>query len=552
MARRRTRSNPRRWRRRSRRAQVSAVATILGLLLVVTFIANYLSTTLPNQMQVNDLTHELAVEDQLGRLQTMLYGASHGGAVGAQLTAPISLGSAGDPPFANPDGAVISGTPGYNISASEIAYAYSVLGPLGFLPPLGFGAQNPTNPSGCTITSSTMTCGYVRGGVRANFSLASHSTFTPSLDDGSGLMALNISTNSSTMTFSNIQGFSFLLTVAGSGNTISVNSNGAVTPTLLIIGSNNTLNLNAVGGGNTFKVLIIGNDNTMTGPGTAGASTVYLTTYGVGNLWQVTSGGSDSYHAWFNGFNPSDVVSTQCPIGALALSNSITGFTGANNAKLVETFNNSTSYNSPSTKTPGTGWTEIFQSVAGSTCPYVAQAVDNIQQTITPGSVVVVQLENSYIPGAEVAFDEGAVVFAEEDTYPILVDAPEFTYTGTTASLWVPQFTGTIGTSSGLGTVGLSFRLLSVQTLALPATGLTLPTSGDLTVTVVTPYAQAWYQYFTTSPGFKTLAVTCAPTSVCSGPYAFPGSLGTVTIAIPLANLSTLTVTTARFAVSLV
>jgi hypothetical protein len=548
MDRRRTRSNPRLWRRRSRRAQVSAVATILGLLLVVTFIANYITTTLPSQMQVNDLNHELTVENQLGRLQTILYGTSEADAIGAQISAPVSLGSAGDPPFANPDGATVSGAPGFNTSASEIAYAYSVLGALGFFPPLGFGAVNPTPPSTCTITTTTMTCGYTSAAVRTNFSLASGSSFTPSLDDGSGLMAINISTNSSSITFSNIQGFHFLLTVVGSDNTITINSNGAVTPTITVLGSNNTLALNAAGGGNTFKVLIIGNDNTVTGPGTAGDTTIYLTTYGIGNVWQVTSGGSDSYHAWFNGFNPSDVVSTQCPVGALALANSITGFTGANNAKLVETFNNSTSYNNPSTKT-STGLTEIYQSVAATTCPYVSQPTIALQQTITPGSVVVLGLTNAYIPSAEVAFDEGAVAFAQEGAYPILVDPPEFTYTGATASLWIPQFVGSIGTSSGLGTVGLTFRLLNVQTLVLPATGLALPTSGYLDLTVVSPYAQAWYNYFTTANGFKTLTTTCTPTTVCSGAFAAPEPLGTVTLAIPLGALTSLTVTTAQFSV---
>ncbi len=551
MARRQTRSKPRLWRRRSRRAQVSAVATILGLLLVVTFIANFISTTLPNQMQVNDLNHELTVEDQLGRLQTLLYGTSEAVAIGAQVTAPISLGGAGDPPFANPDGGTISGTPGFNSTAAGISYSYEVLGPLAYLAPTGFGAHNPTPPSGCTVTSSTLTCGYVTGPVKANFSLASGSSFTPSLDDGSGLLALNVSTNSSSITLSNVQGFDLQLTVAGSHNTITVNSNGAVTPTITVLGNNNTIALNAAGGGNTFKVLIVGNDNTVTGPGTAGDSTVDLTVYGVDNTWSVTSGGSDSYHVWLNGFNPSDVVSTECPYGALALSNTVTGFTGANSAKLVETYNNSTTYDNPSTKTPSTGLTVVYQSVAASTCPYVAQSSINLEQSITPGSVVVVGLQNAYIPSAEVAFDEGAVAFAQEGAYPILVDPPEITYTGSTATLWIPQFTGTLGSSSGLGTVSLAFRLLGVQTISLPATSLSLPSSGDLNITVVSPYAQAWYEYFTTSSAFKALTTTCVPTAVCSGAYAAPEPLGTVTLAIPFAGLSSLSVTTAMFSVGI-
>jgi hypothetical protein len=61
----------RRWR--SRKAQVSAVATIFGLLLVVSFIANYLSTVLPGQMEVNELSHIATVENELSRLQAIAY-----------------------------------------------------------------------------------------------------------------------------------------------------------------------------------------------------------------------------------------------------------------------------------------------------------------------------------------------------------------------------------------------------------------------------------------------------------------------------------------------
>jgi hypothetical protein len=93
----------RNWRRRGRRAQVAAVATLLGLLLVVTFIANYLSTQLPNQMLQNDLNHEITVENQLGRFDALLQAVSAAHAVGAQVTQPLSLGSAGVPPFAAPD-----------------------------------------------------------------------------------------------------------------------------------------------------------------------------------------------------------------------------------------------------------------------------------------------------------------------------------------------------------------------------------------------------------------------------------------------------------------
>jgi len=102
------RARRRAWRRRSRRAQVSAVATILGLLLVVTFIANYIATTLPNTMGQNDLQHELQVENQVSELSALVQAVAGANAIGAQVSEPITLGSLGAPPFANPDGGYIA------------------------------------------------------------------------------------------------------------------------------------------------------------------------------------------------------------------------------------------------------------------------------------------------------------------------------------------------------------------------------------------------------------------------------------------------------------
>jgi hypothetical protein len=534
------------WRRRSRRAQVSAVATILGLLLVVTFIANYITTTLPNQMQLNDLNHEVAVENQLGQLQSVLYAAASAGAIGAQFSQPLSLGSLGDPPFADPDGGTL--VAGSNLTGFSLAY--SVLGPLGYNPPTGFGAKNPAAPAGCTITSTSLSCGYEALAVRANFSLPSGSTFTPTLDDGAGLLALNFSTNSSMITLNNIQGFHPYLILVGNGNTLTINSNGAVTPSITVIGNNNTIALNSEGGGNSFVIHIVGNDNTVTGPGTAGDSTTYVTAYGIGNTWAVTDGGSDKNYAWFNGFNPSDVTSSSCPVDGLANTNTITGFTGSNAATMSATFNNSTTNNHPYTHTAN-GLTVTYQSVAASTCPYVTQSTIALGQLGQPGGVISFQLANSYIPSAEVAYDQGAIAFAQEGGYPLLVDGPAISYSGTSLSLWIPQFVGSIGSTSGLGTVDLTFRLLSVQSITLPTAAFTLPSTGHLVATIVSPYAQAWYNYFSATPALRGFA-SCIPAVVCTGAFAAPEPVGTVTLSIPMGQITTLSVTTARYAIGLV
>ena len=100
---------------------MSAIATLLGLLLVVSFIANYLSNQLPNQMSVNDLNHNLQVENQLTRFDALLETASANYATGAQLTQPISLGSASVPPFASADSAYTGNT--VNGSSAQVNYS---------------------------------------------------------------------------------------------------------------------------------------------------------------------------------------------------------------------------------------------------------------------------------------------------------------------------------------------------------------------------------------------------------------------------------------------
>ncbi len=114
----------RKWRLRSRKAQVSAVATILGLLLVVTYIANYLSTTLPSQMGTNDLDHVLQVENQMGQFQALLEQYSAAGAVGAPVTQPVTLGSQGLPPFADADFGSIG-----PLNGSSYTLSYELTGP---------------------------------------------------------------------------------------------------------------------------------------------------------------------------------------------------------------------------------------------------------------------------------------------------------------------------------------------------------------------------------------------------------------------------------------
>jgi hypothetical protein len=106
----------------------------------VTFIANYLSTVLPNQMQSNDLNHEIQLENQLGRFGALLNAVSTAHLVGAEVTQPLSLGSSGVPPFAAPDTSYL--TPPVNGTWAQLNYSTTGTGgttPVTTPIPLGAG-----------------------------------------------------------------------------------------------------------------------------------------------------------------------------------------------------------------------------------------------------------------------------------------------------------------------------------------------------------------------------------------------------------------------------
>jgi len=159
---RRVRRPRRAWRRRSQRAQVSAVATILGLLLVVVFIANYISTTLPSQMGQNDLQHGVLVQNQVAQFGALLQAYSSADAVGAQVSAPLTLGSAGAPPFSAPDSSTILPL----VNQSSLQVAFSVTGP-----------STPSRTISVSTLSSPCSTTYCGG---SGFQVALHNTYAPS------------------------------------------------------------------------------------------------------------------------------------------------------------------------------------------------------------------------------------------------------------------------------------------------------------------------------------------------------------------------------------
>lgn len=524
----------------------------------MTFIASYLSTTLPNQMSVNDLNHELAVENQLGQLQARLMAVSTGAAEGAVVSQPITLGSAGAPPFAHPDGSEL--TP---LVAGSIGVSYSVEGAPVYQPPPGWSVGGCTGPSCATCTvlplGSTNPSQVACGGNATfdrNFTNGSHAVTTT----GGATVGINDSANNSNLWINTTGGAGLDVVVLGSHDVITFAQTGGFHGTIEIVGSYDTLNLGNTGGC-VIAVYLVGNHDAIS-QSSKGGSTVTVNAYGSYVSVNSSTTGGATINVHYTGFNATNPFSVICPYSNLSSTDSVNGsFKGGGSFNV--TFNN-TNYSGNGTSG---GWHEVWQKVHDLACPFVTPSIVPLAN-VGLASGFAVQMKNSYSPVAEVALDSGAVIYTQPGGTPVMIDGPALSYKYTTQthngttfknitqlSLWIPAFLGSVASVSGTGTAELSFQLLGTQSVVASAlTGVSTNPGAAVNVTITSVYAAAWLNYLDSQPA---LSATCAPVgsapaSVCTGPYAPNVGQGKVVISIPETNLLSLTIVTAIFAVSVV
>jgi hypothetical protein len=531
------RTPARRWRIRGRRAQASAIATILGLLLVVTFIASYLSTTLPNQMAVNDLDHELAVQNQVARLAALLSSGAANANPGSLLVQPVSLGSQGAPPFAGADGSTI----GPGTTGSALAVSFTTEGPAAYSPPTGEPAGGFNSGTGICPTP-TATSFSDTGACEVFWNFTGNSKSFSFSETGSGYASVNVTTSSSTISITPTGSSASHWTVIGNSNTITITGCGSGKTNLSLVGNYDNVSIGTTGSSPIY-IYVYGTHDTIT-VSSVGSGPVQVTVYGTQDDFGVSSDtGSQKFSVLFNGFNATNPTSSRCPYGNLSSSDAVTSFNEVGSGGLTEYVNNAIGYYANSSSSSGcvgngTCWTTHHQNVALTTCPFFTTISVPFGSSGGLGGAFVVTLRNEYSPREQVAFDEGAVVAAQSGGHPVLVEGPVLNDTGGRLTLFVPEFTGTIGTEAGIGTALLSLRLVSATVLALPANGFSLETGSNVVVTVVTPFAAAWVTYLNATSGLSGLAKSCAPVSVCYGPYTIGGPLGTVRLTIPAKSLS--------------
>jgi hypothetical protein len=497
---------------------VSAVAVILGLLLIVTFIANYISTTLPSQMGQNDLQHEVMVQNQVSQLGALLQLTAANGEVGSQVTQPITLGSAGAFPFATQDSSTITRLS----NGSGLSVNFALVGPLEV--PTG-GVPNNGIATGCTLSPASLPTGIActaSATVIWNFTAGNSTHYTVSAT--SGLKAkTNFTTNSSLISVGGVTGASDSVSVFGSHDTVYLNASTAASVALLLVGSNDTVIMVSGTGGASFTIFLVGDYDSISTTTTTGGSVV-MRAYGSHDTFTDSPTGATVYYIGFNLENPN---AGTCPYDNLANSDTLAGSGG------TAYFNNT---NSGKTNTTVGGWVEHFNNPAQSACPYVVSASVSQAPTVTG---FIVGLRNTYAPSAEVAYDEGAVVFAQPSSIPVFVLPPRIAYANGVLQLFVPRFANVVSSEAGVGTAALSLRLLSAPQVVLPTPQFAFSNNTQVKVTVVSPYAAAWAAYFLSSPALKSF-VSCLPTScatLASTLYNPGGPVGTVILSVPTTGL---------------
>jgi hypothetical protein len=480
---------------------------------VVTFIASYLTTSLPNAMSQNDLQHEVLIENQLARLSALLLATSEAAAPGAQVSQPITLGSAGSPPFAGSDGASVTAAP----RGSLMSINYSLIGPLrlpnGGIPNTGIYTSHcgPVLPNGWSCHGA--------GGVIWNFTAGNHTKY---FVNGTGQFSVdaNFTTNYSLIAVGSVGGASDIVSVFGNHNTIFVNGTGGATLYIEVVGSNNTLAVTSTGG-SVINLYIVGNYDTLS-TSTAGGGGVVVTAYGTHDHYSDSPANAVVY---FIGFNVDNPTLGLCPYANQANTDTVGGSGGSVN------------YNDTNTSTANStsgGWHYGYSNPPPSACPFVVTAL--LAQTPVAAGFIV-NLRNTYSPSADVAFDEGAVVFAQQSGIPIFSTPPPFSYQANTLHVFIPQFESPVASEAGTGTSEASLRLLATSHLSLPSNGFSLGNNTRVTVTIVSEFAAAWYAYFLNQPSLAPYVGCTGPSNVCTATFQYNGPLGVVTLNIPSKGL---------------
>lgn len=499
--------------RRARAGQVAAVATVLGLLLVVSFVSSFILEVLPGQMAAIEEQHVLQVENQLSRLQATILAEASDPGTAMSLSSPVTLGSGAVPPFGPPSQGVLQ-PEGVGVKTltkyfvSKVAYAP---------PRWNFGSVCLNNGSGkCTSTGNINTW---------NVTNTNNTTFSITVNGNYNSLGYNISGSYDTINIGWTGGDTGFVrfVINGSHDTINYVKGGSDTTNpiaqFFFFGQNDVFNFNpsgshSVGGGMTLLVEFVGSLGRICPESNLSA------TDRVGTL---TSGGSNLNMtvAWWNSEGYVSPPHTVPYPGGLIHNESLTWL---NQTGVVAC---------------------AFSSVGSSTYTTAYQ------------SGIDVHLLNRYAPPTDVAYDQGAVIVDQLGGLPVMVSAPAISWkynpNGLTAAVTLVNLVGNFSASGGLTTSAIQTRLLAVSSFTIVNGQTSFYLTSPLFLNVTTAFPLAWMSYFASVPRIFPYGSSCLSSVPFPAPYtcADPPAGSIVTVSSRLL-VNVLTITTISVQVSVV
>lgn len=491
--------------RRARRGQVSAIATILGLLLVVTFVSEFILIPLPGQMSDLELQHLTLVENQLSMLQSTVLAEAKSPGLHLSIASPVTLGSQANPPFGQGASATVSEEGSSARSVSHYTIASVVAAP-----------PRWNNGSNC-------------------------------LTGGSGKCASN--GNLDTWNVTGVNNTTFTLTINGNSNSVEYN----------ISANYDTINVDWTGGDTGFVLFIINGSHDIVNYNKGGSDTTHplaqFLFYGLYDMFNFSPSGS---HSGKGGMTLDvvfvGIVGRSCPGGNTSATDNVgTLSSGGSNLNMSVIWWNSVGYVSPPTKQtyPGGGGnneTIWWSNNTGFVQCAFTKAYGTLYTTQHLGGLQV-QVNNIYLPQAVVAYDDGAVVEGESGGTATMVSPPAFTYSltpeGIVASITLVDLIGNFSAESGRETAAITTSLATTTSSHLGTTNASLFLTSAYILNLTTAFPSAWASFFAKIPKIVPGGTQCVPIGTIPPPFSCltppPGRY--VTLEVPIVAVSiTLTI----------
>lgn len=489
-----SRASRRRFRR-SRRAQVSAIAVTLTLLLIVSYIANFLANDLPSQMAALENKHVLQIENQLARLDATILMMINSGVTYFPLSGPVTLGSQGAPPFGAPTPSSIVPDTSRVSTTANYSLAHPVLQNITFVP--GDPCSGACHPNT-----------YVQ--------------YNESLQGGTASLTLNNG--------------GILWNMTGNNTNINLDWKG-----------------NTYGNPGTIIVRVNGSFDNLTflKDGQGNNPNIIFLFYGQHDSWAGSANGQNTLNATVT-FISSD-KSGVCPVANLTSTDTFGGAAGNPNWHINVTWWNNVGWVTPKhVIVDPSGDILQFQNRSGSVaCAFDRVYVSNYASV--SGGGVLVHVANRYSPQYDIALDEGALVQGQGPSgIPIMIDPPPIVVTTTAQGIQVAatlfNFVGDPRVDSGTTDAWVTMHVLHIAQLQVHP-GLNRGFVYGFNFTVSTMFPQAWLHFFNSMPDNALGTVQCLPPVPASCTPLASGTVATLEAPLLVANL-VLTIVTLEISIN--